>query len=73
MRKQSQKIAGRIVGVPAKIFTRYLLNTNVTYFFLSLFFKPEDGGDVSLKRRLTFNGLHSVISQKIELFTNVTI
>jgi hypothetical protein len=24
------------------------------------------------KRRLTFNGLHGVISQKIELFTSIT-
>jgi hypothetical protein len=35
---------------------------------LGLFFDPEDGGDVSPKRKLTFNGLHGVISQKIELF-----
>jgi hypothetical protein len=34
-----------------------------------LFFNSEDGGDVFLeKRRLIFNGLHSVISQKIVLF-----
>jgi hypothetical protein len=37
-------------------------------FLLGLFFDPEDGGDVPKKRRLTFNGLHSVIAQKIELF-----
>jgi hypothetical protein len=33
------------------------------------FFDPEDGGDiVPPKRRLTPNGLHGVISQKIVLF-----
>jgi hypothetical protein len=34
----------------------------------SLFYDPEDGGDVPPKRRLPFNGLHGVISQKIVLF-----
>jgi hypothetical protein len=29
-----------------------------------LFFDPEDRGDVLPKRRLPFNGLHGVISQK---------
>jgi hypothetical protein len=33
-------------------------------------FDPE-GGDVSRKRRLTFNGLHGVISQKIVFFVRV--
>jgi hypothetical protein len=37
-------------------------------FLLGLFFDPEDGGDVPPKRRLTFNGLYGVISQKIGLF-----
>jgi hypothetical protein len=37
-------------------------------FLLGIFFDPEDGGDVPPKRRLTFNGLHGVISQKIVLF-----
>jgi hypothetical protein len=35
---------------------------------LGLYFDPEDGGDVPPKSPLAFNGLHSVISQKIELF-----
>jgi hypothetical protein len=35
---------------------------------LDLFFDPEDGGDVPPKRRLTLNGLHGVISQKMILF-----
>jgi hypothetical protein len=35
---------------------------------LALFFDPEDGGDVPPKRRLTFDGLYGVISQKIFLF-----
>jgi hydrogenase maturation factor HypE len=36
----------------------------------SISFDPENGGiDVSPKRRLIFNGLHDVISQKIEVFT----
>jgi hypothetical protein len=36
---------------------------------LGLLFDPEDGGDVPPKLRLTFNGLHGVVSQKIVLFT----
>jgi hypothetical protein len=37
-------------------------------FLLGLFFEPEDGGHVPpKKRRLTFNGLHGVISQKVKL------
>jgi hypothetical protein len=32
------------------------------------FFDPEDGGDVPPKRRLTLNGLHGTISQKMILF-----
>jgi hypothetical protein len=32
------------------------------------FFDPEDGGDVTPKRRLKLNGLHGVISQKMILF-----
>jgi hypothetical protein len=35
---------------------------------LGLFFDPEDRGDVSPKRQLTFNGLRGVITQKIVLF-----
>jgi hypothetical protein len=34
-------------------------------FLLGLFFDPEDKDDMFLR---TFNGLHSVISQKIWLF-----
>jgi hypothetical protein len=38
-------------------------------FLPGLFFDPEDGYDMFFpKRRLTFNGLHGVISNKIELF-----
>jgi hypothetical protein len=33
---------------------------------LALFFDPEEGGDIPPKRRLTFSGLHGVISKKIE-------
>jgi hypothetical protein len=36
-------------------------------FLLGLFFGPEEGG-VTPKRRLTFNRLHGVISQRMELF-----
>jgi hypothetical protein len=36
-------------------------------FLLGSFFHPEDEGDMFL-RNVTFNGLHSVTSQKIELF-----
>jgi hypothetical protein len=34
-------------------------------FLLRLLFDPEDGGDVSSKRRLIFNGLHVIIYHKI--------
>jgi hypothetical protein len=35
-------------------------------FLLGLFFNPEDGGDMNPpKRRLTLDGLHGVIFQKI--------
>jgi hypothetical protein len=37
-------------------------------FFLGLFFDPEDGWYVPPKRQFAFNGLHGIISQKIELF-----
>jgi hypothetical protein len=44
------------------------------YFFLGLFFDPEDGGDVILpKRLLILNGLHGVIFQKIELFITAAV
>jgi hypothetical protein len=34
-----------------------------------LFFDPDDSDDMFLRNvRLTFNGLHGVISQKIQLF-----
>jgi hypothetical protein len=37
--------------------------------FLGLLFNLEGGGDINLlKRLLTFNGLHGVISQEIELY-----
>jgi hypothetical protein len=42
-------------------------------FLLDLFFDPEDGGDVSLKRRLTFNEIHGVLSRKIELLKKLWI
>jgi hypothetical protein len=37
-------------------------------FLLGLLLEPEDGGNVPSKRRLTFDGLPGVISQKILLF-----
>jgi hypothetical protein len=39
----------------------------------SSFFGHEDGDDVPPKRRLTFNGLSGVISQKIELFITTAV
>jgi hypothetical protein len=42
-------------------------------FLLGLFFDPEDGGDMFLQNVLTFNGLHGVIFQKIELFINTAV
>jgi hypothetical protein len=38
---------------------------------LGLFLDPEDGGDVSPTRLLTFNELHVVISRKAEIFVIV--
>jgi hypothetical protein len=38
-------------------------------FLFSLYFDPEDGGNIPLKRRLTCNGLHGVISKNRELFS----
>jgi hypothetical protein len=44
----------------------YLLHVG---FSRGSFFNPEDGGKMVFpKRRLTFNGLRDVMSQKIELF-----
>jgi hypothetical protein len=40
-------------------------------FLLGLFFDPEDGSDVPPKRRLTFSGVHGVISEKIILFKSL--
>jgi hypothetical protein len=37
---------------------------SILNILLGLFFDLEDGGDISPKRRLTFNELHSVMSQK---------
>jgi hypothetical protein len=37
-------------------------------FLLDVFFNLEDGGDVPSIGQLIFKGLHSVVSQKIELF-----
>lgn len=42
--------------------------------FLSLFFDPEDGGNIFFqKRRLTFRGLHCIMSQKIEFLMTTTV
>jgi hypothetical protein len=38
-----------------------------------IFFGPEDGGHVPLKRRLTSNGLHGVISQKMVLLITTAV
>jgi hypothetical protein len=41
---------------------------------LGLFFDPEAGGDIFFpKSRLTFTGLHGVISQKIVLFITTAV
>jgi hypothetical protein len=45
-----------------------LLHSSCCFLF-GLYFCHEDGSDVSTIRRLTFNGLHAVMSQKIELFS----
>jgi hypothetical protein len=41
-------------------------------FLVGLFFKPEDGGDVPPKLRLTFNGLHGDIFQNLVFFITTT-
>jgi hypothetical protein len=35
-------------------------------FCITYFFDPEDGGDVPPKRRLNLDGLHGIISQKMD-------
>jgi hypothetical protein len=41
---------------------------------LVIFFYLEDGKEIFLpKRRLTFNGIHGVIAQKIALFINIAV
>jgi hypothetical protein len=40
---------------------------------LGLIFDPEDGGDISPKRWSTFNELHGVIFQKIELLSPISV
>jgi hypothetical protein len=42
-------------------------------FLLNYFFDPEDEGDVPPKRRLTLNGLHDVISQKLIPFITAAV
>jgi hypothetical protein len=43
-------------------------------FLTGLLFNPEDGGYIFLpKHQLTFSRLHSVISEKIELFIITTV
>jgi hypothetical protein len=48
----------------ASVFSRLLPD----FFLFDLLLNPEDGGDVTSKPRLAFNGLQGVISQKTELF-----
>jgi hypothetical protein len=48
----------------------YLLHDD---FLLRLIFDPENGRDVSMKRRLIFNGLYGVMSQNIELFITTAV
>jgi hypothetical protein len=50
-------------GIPCQPITR--LATCFYAGILLVLFDPEGGGDVPSKRRLIFNGLHGVISQKI--------
>jgi hypothetical protein len=42
-------------------------------FLLGLLFDPEDGGDVPPKRQLTSNGIHCVMSRKIERFMTTPV
>jgi hypothetical protein len=44
------------------------------WFFLGLFFDPENGGNILLRNvGLLSNGLHGVVSQKIVLFINTAV
>jgi hypothetical protein len=53
---------------PLKANRRFVATSFHADFLLGLFLDPENWCDVPPKLRLTFNGLHGVISQKIELF-----
>jgi hypothetical protein len=44
-----------------------------TGFLLSSFFSPEDGGDVTPKRRLTLTGLQGNIFLKIGLLRSAAV
>jgi hypothetical protein len=49
----------------------YLLHAG---FLPGLFFNPEDGSNITLlKCQMTFNGLHSITSQKTELLITTTV
>jgi hypothetical protein len=73
-----ERISGYHNGVYEKY---YFLGYNTLFvtcfhagFLHGLIFDPEDGGDMFLRKlRMTFNGLHGVISQKIVLFMGVMI
>jgi hypothetical protein len=55
--------------VRRKSFACYLLHAS---FLLGLYFYPEDGGDMFLLNKI-FNGLHGVITQKIEFFITTAV
>jgi hypothetical protein len=55
---------GETCRPPSVVSACHLLHAN---FLIGLFFDPEYGGEMFL-RRLTFNGLYGVMSQKTELF-----
>jgi hypothetical protein len=60
---------GRMLHILFNTNNRSLATCFHTGYLLGLYFDPEDGGrHVSPNRRLTFNRLHGVLAQKMELF-----
>jgi hypothetical protein len=69
--QDTSRVGSEVLTAVVMKCTNFWNITLATCFHTDVFrdlFDPEDGGDVPPKRRLTFNGLHGVIYQKIVLF-----